>query len=238
MRKIQSGLMIILIICGAAYAAGTATEEHSGVDALAAMDRLKEGNKRYAGDGARHSNQTKARREEVAAGQHPFAVILGCADSRVPPELIFDQGLGDLFVHRVAGNIATEELIGSMEYAVEHLGVPLIVVLGHEKCGAVSATLGGGEAPGHIGSLVEAIRPVVEKWRETSSDTPAVDDIVRANVLHVVEQLKSSEPILAEFVKEGKLAVVGARYDLEEGTVDFITPLPKEPDHEGKHAGE
>ncbi len=233
MRKIQLVLMI-LIVCGSAYAAGTVKEEHPGVDALEAVARLKDGNKRYVENDTLHPNQVKTRREEVAGGQHPFAIILGCADSRVPPEIIFDQGLGDLFVNRVAGNIIDDALLGSMEYAVEHLGVRLIVVLGHEKCGAVAATLSGGAVPGHIGSLVDAIRPALIAWKKEFGDTPALDNLVRLNVSHVVDQLKSSEPILHEFVKEGKLAVVGARYDLDDGTVEFITPMASEE----KKAGE
>lgn len=227
MRKIPWVLMI-LIACGAAYAAEPVHEVHSGLNAPEAVDRLKEGNQRYVEGEAQHSNQAKARREEVARGQHPFAIILGCADSRVPPEIIFDQGLGDLFVNRVAGNIVTDAMLGSMEYAVEHLGVRLIVVLGHEKCGAVAASLQGGEVPGHIGSLVGAIRPVVVKWQKEFGDTPALDNVVRLNVMHVVDQLKSSEPILHEFVKEGKLTIAGARYDLDDGTVEFLTPAPRE----------
>ena len=124
---------MILIACGSAYAAGPVHEAHTGMDALEAMERLKGGNKRYVENDALHSNQAKDRREEVAGGQHPFAIILGCADSRVPPELIFDQGLGDLFVNRVAGNIVNDAMLGSIEYAVEHLGVKLLVVLGHEN---------------------------------------------------------------------------------------------------------
>lgn len=220
-------VVMILMVCAPAYAAESAKEE-AGMSASDALERLKEGNKRYAGSEASQPNQEKSRREEVARGQHPFAVILGCADSRVPPEIIFDQGLGDLFVNRVAGAIVDDALLGSIEYAVEHLGVRLIVVLGHEKCGAVAATLAGGEASGHIGSLVDAIRPAMDKWTKEFGDTPALDNLVRLNVTRAVDQLKSSEPILSEFVKEGKLDVVGARYDLDDGTVEFITPLAGE----------
>src|SRR4051795_13565486 len=122
-----------------------------------ALARLLEGNGRYARHKEQHPDETLARRKELETGQHPFAVILSCADSRVPPELVFDQGLGDLFVIRVAGNIADDDVLGSIEYAVEHLHTKLILVLGHEKCGAVSAAVEGNHDPGHLESLLSAI---------------------------------------------------------------------------------
>jgi carbonic anhydrase len=128
-----------------------------------ALQELMNGNKRYVAAELAHPNQTAARRAEVAKGQDPFAIIVGCSDSRVPPEIIFDQGLGDLFVTRVAGNIVDDVVLGSIEYAAEHLGVPLIVVLGHKRCGAVEAAAKGGDAPVHIRSLVEAIKPAIKK---------------------------------------------------------------------------
>jgi carbonic anhydrase len=196
------------------------TEEGSEAGGEDIQKKLIKGNKRYIDAKQTHPNQTARRRMEIAKGQHPFAAILTCSDSRVPPEIIFDQGLGDLFVIRLAGNILDDAASGSLEYAVEHLGVKYIMVLGHERCGAVDATVKGGEAPGHIGSLVNAIQPAVDKVRNLPGDL--VDNAVRANVAMVVEQLKSSAPILTEHVKKGDLTVKGAYYHLDDGAVEIL----------------
>ena len=193
---------------------GAPTEMKKGWDALA------EGNRRYVASKATHPHQTDARRTEVATGQNPIAVIVSCSDSRVPPEVVFDQGLGDLFVIRVAGNTLDDLCLGSIEYAVEHLHVPLVVVLGHERCGAVSAAVAGGDAPGHIHAVVEALRPAVEKVKDQPGDK--VDNVVRENVREVVESLRTSEPFLAKAVREGKVTLVGARYDLDTGVVETV----------------
>ena len=185
-----------------------------------ALSRLLAGNHRYVTGTVAHPNQTAGRRRTVASSQHPFAIILGCSDSRVPPEVVFDQGLGDLFVIRVAGNIADPAALGSIEYAAEHLGVGLVVVLGHSRCGAVDAAVKGGEAPGHIPVLVDAIMPAVEKTREQPGDR--LDNAVKANALLVAEQLRTSDPVLSHLVHDGKLRVVAARYDLESGKVDVL----------------
>jgi carbonic anhydrase len=153
-------------------------------------------------------------------GQHPFAVILGCADSRVSPELLFDQGLGDLFVIRVAGNIADDAVLGSIEYAVEHLGTRLVVVLGHEKCGAVSAAVEGGEAAGHLKALVAAIRPSVESTAGDPGDK--VHNCVVANALRVARQLRESQPVLKEYVEKKGLKVVAADYALDTSKVNLL----------------
>jgi carbonic anhydrase len=155
----------------------------------------------------------------IAAGQHPFAIILGCADSRVPPEIIFDQGLGDLFVIRVAGNILDDAILGSIEYAVEELGTALVLVLGHERCGAVAATVKHAEVVGHISTLINAIQPAVDRAKNKPGDL--LDNAVRANIELVVAQLKSSMPV-ADLVLKNKLTVVGAQYNLKCGSVDLI----------------
>jgi len=190
------------------------------------LKRLVEGNKRFVAGKPRHPNQGPRRRGQVAQGQHPFAVILGCADSRVPPEVVFDQGLGDLFVIRVAGNIVDDAVLGSIEYAAEHLGTRLIIVLGHAKCGAVAAAVEaaakGGSPPGHIGSLVKPILPAVDAAKGQPGDP--LDNAVRANVGRMVRWLRSSEPVLAALVREGGVKVVGARYDLQSGAVQVIAP--------------
>lgn len=192
----------------------------SGISSAEALKRLAEGNQRYVVGNTAHPNQTIDRRKEVVGGQNPFAVVLTCSDSRVPPEILFDQGIGDLFVIRNAGNILDDIVIGSIEYAVEHLGVKLVVVLGHQFCGAVTAASQGGEAPGHIHSVVEAIQPAVEKAKGQAGDL--VVNAIRANVDLVTDQLASSEPIMAEFVKGHGLKVVGAIYNLETGAVEVF----------------
>jgi carbonic anhydrase len=194
--------------------------ESTSISPDQAVVRLKIGNARFVAGQLLHERQDGARRKEVANGQKPFAVIVSCADSRVPPEIIFDQGIGDLFVLRVAGNLADNAIIGSIEYAVEHLGSKLVVVMGHERCGAVKATLEGGVPEGHIGSLVEAIRPAVAKVRGKGGDE--LDNAVRTNAKLVAEELRSSKPILEEKVKEKKLKVVAARYDLDSGVVEVL----------------
>ncbi|HEY7392870.1 MAG TPA: carbonic anhydrase [Bryobacteraceae bacterium] len=155
----NSCAMVLLVLCGGTVTWGQ--EVGSALTADTALTRLLDGNQRYARHKERHPDQSAARQKELAGGQHPFAVILGCADSRVPPELLFDQGLGDLFVIRVAGNIVDDAVLGSIEYAVEHLGTKLILVLGHENCGAVSAAVEGGEAAGHLRAVGTAIQPSV-----------------------------------------------------------------------------
>jgi carbonic anhydrase len=185
-----------------------------------ALQKLADGNKRFIGSKLTHPNQTAGRRNEVSKGQKPFAVIVGCSDSRIPPEIIFDQGLGDLFVIRVAGNIVDDIALGSIEYAVDHLGTPLVVVLGHGKCGAVTATVQGGEAHGHIGSIVKTIAPAVEKAKSQPGDL--TDNAIRANVELVVEKIKSSKPILVEALEKDTIKIMGAYYDIETGKVDII----------------
>lgn len=201
-----------------------ATVAYSGESAVFSNERfvqkLIDGNKRYVDGKPSHPNQTLERRGHVAKGQHPFAVVVSCSDSRVPPEIVFDQGIGDLFVVRVAGNIVDDAGLGSIEYAAEHLHVSLIVVLGHERCGAVEAVVKGGEAPGHIESLVEAIRPAVEKAKGEPGDL--AENAMRTNVKMVVGHLKASKPILEHLVHNGTLLVVGARYDLDDGMVTLM----------------
>jgi len=182
-----------------------------------ALQKLMDGNNRYVSAQMSHPNQTPARRSEVIEGQHPFAVIVGCSDSRVPPEIIFDQGLGDLFVVRLAGHVLSDEALGSIEYALEHLGTRLIMVLGHDNCGAVTAAVKGGDIPGHIGSIVKAIAPAVKKAKNQPGDL--LENAIRENVAMVVEQLKYSDPLLKELVENGALKIVGAHYHLDDGKV-------------------
>jgi len=202
-----------------AFAADAAQQ----ISSAAALQRLKLGNARYvAGNHLRvdHSN----RREAVAPAQLPFAIVLGCSDSRVPPEILFDQGLGDVFTIRVAGNIADDLAIGSMEYAVAHFATPLIVVLGHQSCGAVAATVdavaSGATVPPHISSLVAAIKPAVEASKGMAGN--AVENAIATHIQQTVAALKTTGPVLADAVAQKKLAIVGAEYHLANGLVTFM----------------
>jgi carbonic anhydrase len=184
------------------------------------IEELSRGNMRFAGGWPTHPHQTRERRLEFAPGQRPFAAILSCSDSRVPPEIVFDQGLGDLFVVRTAGHTLDSAVLGSLEYAAVHLEVPLVVVLGHTGCGAVAAAVEGGEHHGHLGHLVEAIRPAVEKAGKEPGNL--LDRAVRENVIRVVGELQGSRPILAPLVQDEALLIVGAVYSLETGRVEFL----------------
>jgi carbonic anhydrase len=210
---------IVVLITAALSGVGPQTKVKITSDA--ALAELKAGNENHAQNRYRRPHQTTARLHELVAGQYPEAAVLSCADSRVPPEIIFDQGLGDLFVVRVAGNVATDAEIASLEYGAEHLHVPLLVVLGHENCGAVAATLQGGEADGHIGTLVELIKPAVEKSRTMTGDP--LSNAVRTNVQMVVQQLRTTKPILSKLVAEGKLKIIGGVYSLETGKVTWLS---------------
>lgn len=190
------------------------------VAAEIALEILLAGNKRFVAGRPMFPDQSPARRRELAGGQKPFAIVLTCADSRVAPELYFDQGLGNLFVLRNAGNILDDHTIGSIEYAVDHLKAGLVIVVGHEKCGAVAAAVAGGHAPGHVHSIVEAIQPAVQASAEQTGDK--VDNAVRANARLVAAALQASDPILREAVKQGRLKVVPARYDLDSGRVEIL----------------
>jgi carbonic anhydrase len=187
------------------------------------LAELKAGNEHHATKHYQHPHQTAARQRELTTTQHPHATILSCADSRVAPEIVFDQGLGDLFDVRVAGNIAGDAEIASIEYAADHLGVPVLVVLGHQRCGAVTAATEPGEAPGHLPVLIAAIRPAVEQARGMPGDT--IDNAVRINVENVVRQLTGSQPVLAGLTAAGRLQVVGAVYSLDTGKIEW---LPKD----------
>lgn len=214
-------LILTLAVAASLSLSAAAAPPSLTLTADQALKLLMDGNQRFVSHHARHPDQGARRQSELESAQHPFAVVLGCADSRVPPEVIFDQGLGDLFVLRVAGNIPDDVVTGSIEYAVEHIGVSLVMVLGHEKCGAVQATVQGGDIPGHLPAIVSRIKPAAEEARALSGDV--VSNCVRLNVQHVVQQLRSSEPVLKEAVESGKLKVVGARYDLHSGKVIPVT---------------
>lgn len=201
------------------------------ISANEALERLKEGNRRFvSGTRSPETRMSQAQRKELAGGQEPFAVIIGCSDSRVPVELVFDQGLGDLFVIRVAGNIMTPSLIGSVEYAVANLGTRLAVVLGHTGCGAVQATVDELRQPTenpskNLLSIVDRIRPAVEGLLDPEGKNDREELVrrsVRANVRVSTDALRQGSDILEPMIEEGELRVVGAEYSLETGEVDFF----------------
>jgi carbonic anhydrase len=203
--------------------------------ALDALERLREGNQRFvAGVRSLDTLTSQTRRSEFVTGQKPFAVILGCSDSRVPVELVFDQGLGDLFVIRVAGNIVAASQVGSVEFAAAQFGTPLVVVLGHTRCGAVQATLDELQRPSenqsrNLRSIVDRIRPAVEGLlaTELSHDSEALArQAVRANVRVSANVLRHGSPILEELIEGNRLRVVGAEYALETGQVEFFDGVP------------
>jgi carbonic anhydrase len=185
-----------------------------------ALNRLIDGNLRFTQHHLEHPDQSEDRVKELTQAQHPFATVLSCADSRVTAEIIFDQGLGDIFDVRVAGNIATTEVLGSIEYAVELLQTPLLMVLGHERCGAVTAAVENKPLPGAIGSFVDAILPAVNQVKGQPGDM--VDNAVSANVRYQLDQLMRSQ-LIRDRQQSGQLQVVGARYDLDTGIVTLVT---------------
>lgn len=204
------------------------------VPAREALDRLRDGNLRFAAN-VRGSDAfvSHTRRAELAAGQQPFAIILGCSDSRVPAEIVFDQGLGDLFVIRVAGNIVAPSQVGSVEFAAARFGTRLVVVLGHSQCGAILATLDELRAPTenqsrNLRSIVDRIRPSVDGLLTGfRQDTDAlVEQAVRANIRASVNHLRHGSQLLEELIQDAGLLVVGAEYSLETGVVDFFDGAP------------
>jgi len=205
-------------------------------EALAAIERLREGNQRFVlGQPQNTVSSYLAQRSELLTGQEPFAIILGCSDSRVPVEIIFDQGFGDLFVIRVAGNVVAPSLIGSIEYAAEQCGTRLVVVLGHSMCAAILATLKELERPTenrspNLHSIVERIRPSIEEFLHTDlrkNHDVLVHHAVRSNIRASANQLRHGSQILERLIAVDGLLVVGAEYSLETGKVDFFEGLPR-----------
>jgi carbonic anhydrase len=225
LRYAGSAALAGLLRAGRAAASAPAAAPRR--DAEQVLRDLQDGNRRFVSGQAVAPRRRPEEWTALAAGQSPAAVIVGCSDSRVPPEIVFDQGVGDLFVVRVAGNIVGDpgfKVKGSIEYAVAELGASLIVVLGHTGCGAIKAAIahagGGAPLPGSIGPLVEALRPAVREARRQSGDL--LDNAIRANVSLGVERLRRLPPIVAPAVKQRTLAVVGGIYDLATGRVTLI----------------
>lgn len=220
--------------CGTVALAGASRLPAFAADAVRssmtpeqALARMTSGNADFLAGKTRHSELDNARRLEIARSQSPFAVLVGCSDSRVPPELLFGAGLGELFIVRNAGNTVDSVALGSIEYGALVLGAPLIVVLGHERCGAVAAAVSVVEDnatyPGSIGKMVEGIIPAALKARSFGlKGEDLLDAAVRENVKRTVERLRTNETLFVEPQKQGKLKIVGARYDLDDGSVEFI----------------
>ncbi|MHC5825215.1 MAG: carbonic anhydrase, partial [Nostoc sp.] len=185
------------------------------------VKRLLDGNQRFIHQKRKYPDQSLEHLRLVAKAQYPFATILGCADSRIPAEIVFDQGLGDLFVVRVAGNVVSDTVIGSLEYSTVVLGSQLIVVLGHRRCGAVTEAIKNQPLPGRIGLIIEGIKPSLERVKFRTDDN--MQDAVIANIKYQAEKLQESSTILTKFLYEGKLKIVGACYDIDTGKVNLIT---------------
>lgn len=211
-----TGTLAAALGCGqVSQAAETVLE----ISADAALQRLMEGNQRFVQQKSLCPDRSLARLTETAQAQHPFVTILSCADSRVSAEVVFDQGVGDIFDVRIAGNVVTPEALGSLEYAVVLLQTPLLMVLGHERCGAVTAAVQAEPLPGQISTFVKQIEPALDRVKADPGDL--VENTVVANVQYQAERLLQS-PLLAERVDAGKLRIVGSRYDLDTGTVTLV----------------
>jgi len=209
--------VLAIIACSSIVALVLAAEHPvASVSADAALAKLKEGNLRFASSEVSQSKPTAARRAETAQEQHPFAIVLGCADSRTAPEIVFDQNIGDLFVVRTAGNLVDDHALGSIEYAVAHLGARLVVVLGHQRCGAVTAALASGTAPGHVQSLVRDIQPAVKAAKGKDGN---VTDIAIAENARLLAAKIRNEASLSEHAKE--VRIISGVYDLDTGKVEW-----------------
>ncbi len=224
--KLASGAAVGFAVAGRAFAEEVKQppKPENVVSPDEALERLMSGNRRYV-EGVARRHDFKAEREALSAGQNPFAGILSCADSRIAPEYAFDTGRGDLFVVRVAGNFAAPDGIASFEYAVQVLGTPLIMVLGHEACGAVSATIqsvrDGATLPGHLPALVSSISPAVKAVLDKPGD--ALPNAIKQNVLLNVEKLRTADPIISKAVEDKKIRVVGAVYNLANGRIELVS---------------
>jgi carbonic anhydrase len=215
--NMTSKLPIVVLLSLISAIALAADHPAASVSADAALAKLKEGNTRFVNSKVSSGKPTAARRAETAQSQHPFAIILGCADSRTSPEIIFDQNIGDLFVVRTAGNLIDDHGLGSIEYAVDHLGARLIVGLGHKRCGAVSAALASDTAPGHVQSLVRDIQPAIQATKGKPGD--ATDLAIAENARLMAAKIRS-DANLGDLAKD--VRIMSALYDLDSGKVEFF----------------
>lgn len=213
-------ILVILIALLAIIPSVFLIKEYYDTPKMDPFKELMDGNARYVSSTTICQTDLHNRRAELVQKQNPFAVIVCCSDSRVPPEIVFDQHLGDLFVVRVAGNVIDTLALGSIEYAVQVLGSRLVMVLGHANCGAVNAALSGAKAPGHVEDILEKIQPAVEAARHDHGDL--LENAIKANVRNSVAAIQGSEPILKPLVAKEKIKVVGGYYHLDSGKVELI----------------
>jgi carbonic anhydrase len=228
MQRSKFVTRVAALAAGIAATVGLAFASNgAGITADEALQRLMDGNQHYVDSklGACAAADASAR-AKLATSQHPYAIILSCSDSRVPPELIFDKSLGEIFVIRVAGNVLDPIVLGSIEYAAEHLGSPLIMVLGHERCGAVTAAVNAkGKPEGNIGAIVKAIAPSAARAKKLYKGKPndqIIECAVDLNAKSVASELTKKSKVLGEELKEGKIKVVAAKYDLDDGKVTLL----------------
>lgn len=221
MKTINANAMRILTFSWLALASGMASEP-AGIGANDALNRLLNGDHRFVAGKSEepHGAALVNRRQSLVKDQKPFAVIVSCSDSRVPPELVFDVSLGDIFVVRTAGEVVDAVGLGSIEYAIEHFGTHLIVVLGHERCGAVSAAVSGATETGDIPEVLKAILPAVEETRGQSGDP--IDNAVRANARDIAKHLQGVGPIIGPRVQSGEVQIVAAYYSLDTGQIELL----------------
>lgn len=200
------------------------TKQRVNTESQDGLTTVIEGNERFMSNHPIHPDQTLERLRSLEKGQNPFAVVISCSDSRVPPELIFDQGLGDLFTIRNAGNIIGDYELGSVEYAVEHLHVPLVIVMGHSNCGAIGAYLEHqhDSIPNHIQKIVNYIKAEPEERQVNKKSKNYYEASIKANVLHGVHVLKTADPVMAEMLKHKEIKIIGAIYDMHSGKVNFL----------------
>lgn len=218
-------VLLFAVSCHERPGIGKADNAVAGALLSKPLDILRAGNERFVSGHPVHPDETLERIRELKKGQHPFAVVVSCSDSRVPPELIFDQGLGDIFSIRTAGNVIGDYELASVEYAVEHLGAKLVVVLGHEDCGAVMAYLedtSNVHTRGHVKALVEYIRQEEEEKKLPTEDRNNRSIAVYANILHGIHVLKASTPILKPLADRKEITIVGGLYNMENGKVSFL----------------
>jgi carbonic anhydrase len=221
-RKNKLRVLTLLVVVALSFmmtGAAMAAVAAPTMPANQALKLLLEGNQRFVTGKLDHPNESPERREEVAKGQHPFASVLACSDSRTPPETIFDRGLGDIFTVRVAGNVADKVVIESLDYSVKHLGVRVVMVLGHKRCGAVIAAVAGHEEEGDVGPMLSELRPAVAASKGMAGDP--VENAVRENVELVMKNLATSAELSA-MVKSGELKIVGGIYDLDTGAIEML----------------
>lgn len=236
--KVRFVINVTIVIACAASLSGANAQEQPSADEV--MKILIAGNERFAEGKPTYPHEGAARRAEVSLGQHPLATIIACSDSRVPPELLFDEGIGDLFIVRVIGNIGGTDEAGSAEYGIEHLGTRLLVVLGHSQCGAVTAAVNHAELHGNIPPLISHITPAVKAARQANPRLKGeafIAEAVKANVFHSIEELFTRSSAIRSLAREGKLKVVGAVYDIKSGRVSWLGTHPKQNSFVSRKAG-